>query len=189
LRCRIPWLAVLVLWVTGPGCASLKLLQSPTLPELDYEAYTSEEHCNFGVVYEESGDLERAQRQYSWAIRKDPGNYVAYTNRGNLEYRRGSWETAEASYRKAIALQGDYLPARNNLAVLLIERRVDPRGAIEILLPAAVAPPPDQDVEVFETLSRAYRAAGDETQAAAFLLKAASARAARERSKAAPGVW
>jgi tetratricopeptide (TPR) repeat protein len=117
----VAWFVSLLL----PGCVF-----SP--PRLDYSKYTAEQLNDFGVVYEESGNLAEAQRAYSKALEKDPSNHVAASNLGNIYCRKGEYEEAFVHYRKALAIRPDYVPALNNLANAQIETE-DYAGAAENL--------------------------------------------------------
>lgn len=121
-----------------------------------YDAHTSEAHADFGVVYERSGDLEAAARQYQWAVQKEPGNVVAWTNLGNVRAQRGRWDEAREAYRAALALDPSYGPAVINLACTYLDDIPPDPAQAETLLRAQFDLVDDAYRDVMrETLDRA----------------------------------
>ena len=57
-------------------------------------------------------DLDIAR--YTREIDRDPGNFRAYKDRGNVYYRKKEYDRAIADYNKAIELSPDYFLAYNN---------------------------------------------------------------------------
>ena len=126
-RCLVGVLVTLSGIVVAAGCARTRLAREVT-PR--YEIHSSEKHADFGVVYERSGDLDAAARQYQWAVAKEPENIIAWTNLGNVRSQRGEWDQARAAYQAALALNPGYGPAVNNLAcTYLDESPPDPAQA------------------------------------------------------------
>lgn len=117
----VAWFVPLLL----PGCVF-----SP--PRLDYSRYTAEQLNDFGVVYEQAGNLTEAERAYRGAVVKDPANHVAASNLANIYCRTGKYEEAFVYYRKALTVRPDYVPALNNLANAQMEAG-DYAGAAENL--------------------------------------------------------
>ncbi len=66
--------------------------------------------------------LDEAEDLYTRALQLDPRLAIAYTNLGNVRYRRGDNEGAETLYRRALALESDQPEAHYNLGYLLLER-------------------------------------------------------------------
>lgn len=67
---------------------------------------------------DESSDpkqVELAERLYREAVRVNPGYAMAYTNLGNILYRRGDKTEASALYRKALELDPEQPEANYNL--------------------------------------------------------------------------
>ena len=131
LQCLLSTLVALSLIVVAAGCARFRLAHEVT-PR--YEVHSSKEHADFGVVYEQSGDLDAAARQYQWAVNKEPENIVAWTNLGNVRAQRGQWDRAREAYRTALALSPDYGPAVNNLACTYLDESPPDPAQAETLL-------------------------------------------------------
>jgi len=108
-----PHRAAFALILLLPGCSIMQPMK-PGHPE--FEKFSSAEHSDFGVVYETAGDLRAARRQFEYAVRKDPGNHVAWTNLGNIHAQQGHWDRARDAYLHALALHPGYGPAVINLA-------------------------------------------------------------------------
>ena len=84
---------------------------------LAYQHYL--EGCR--LAEEESG-FERAEAAYKRAIELDPSLSNAFTNLGNLMYRRGQLAEAEGYYARALQLDPDQPEAFYNLGFLSFER-------------------------------------------------------------------
>ncbi len=89
---------------------------------------------------EKSGLLQLAGRYYQAAAERWPDEPLVWMGLGNYRYGQGDGSGAEAAYRRVIALKGDYLPAWNNLAYVLLEQAcpASARRALECAL--AVVP-------------------------------------------------
>jgi tetratricopeptide (TPR) repeat protein len=83
--------------------------------------HTSEELNDYGVVYEEAGNLKEAERLYRQALKKDPTNSIAASNLGNICFQKGKIKEATIWYEKAVAVSPEYVAALNNLANVQIE--------------------------------------------------------------------
>ena len=138
------------------GCSVLRV-DAP--PPLTHARYTSETHNDFGVAYENEGELERARRQYRQAVDKDETNHVAWTNLGNVLYRSGRGREAQDAYRRALALAPGYGPAVNNLAMACLEAEPPRPGlALKILEAHLALVEPPYRAAVLETLDEAREA-------------------------------
>jgi len=82
----------------------------------EFDKFSSIEHSDFGVIYETAGDYRAARRQFDYAVKKDAGNYVAWTNLGNIHAHQRKWDHARDAYLRALALHPGYGPAVINLA-------------------------------------------------------------------------
>lgn len=160
-RKSICWLALLALC----GCA----LQPP---EVDYSKYTSEELNDFGVVFEEAGNLWQAERAYGKALAKDPANHVAASNLANVYYQQRKFDRAASYYRKALAVSPGYVPALNNLANVQIET-TDYAGAQENLQKAlALAQTPEEKRAIYLSLASLNHSTGSEAESEKWIEKA-----------------
>ncbi len=71
---------------------------------------------------EDEGTFEQAERAYRRAIELDPSLANAFTNLGNLLYRRGGVEEAENLYVRALKIDPEQPEAFYNLGFMLFER-------------------------------------------------------------------
>lgn len=91
-----------------------------------YEAYRRASDLD-----EDNEHLAEAETLYREAIRLDPTLAIAYTNLGNIRFRRGDDRAAEQWYRRAIAIDAGQPEAHYNLGYVLLER-----GDIRAALPS-----------------------------------------------------
>lgn len=152
-------LLVASIGLAASGCAAVRMARMLVPPEVQYDDHDSQTHCNFGVIYEQSGDLKRAKRQYKWALRRDPTNHVALTNLGNIALSEGDWREARELYQSALDIVPAYIPAVNNLAVIFLEKDHSPQDAIALIEPFRDNLPEETRREVLDTLFSAYMAA------------------------------
>lgn len=106
------------------GAVLILLLASCALPRIVIlnDPLSAQEHNDLGVVYEQKGMYDLAEKEYRQAIAKEKGWSVPWFNRGNLAYRRGDLSAAEKMYRKALTLDSENPDIMNNLAQVLIDR-------------------------------------------------------------------
>jgi tetratricopeptide (TPR) repeat protein len=71
---------------------------------------------------EDAATYEQAEELYSRAIRLDPSLSIAYTNLGNIRFRRGDEPGAETLYRRAIEIDPEQPEAHYNLGYVMLER-------------------------------------------------------------------
>jgi serine/threonine protein kinase/Tfp pilus assembly protein PilF len=64
-------------------------------------------YYNRGLAYEASAELERAFRDYSRAIERDPGLVSARINRGILSYKAGRHGDSIADFERALRISSD----------------------------------------------------------------------------------
>jgi Flp pilus assembly protein TadD len=113
---RLPGAGTAVALVAGAilsGCSHFVVLHDPL---------SASEHNDLGVVYESQGQLDLAAREYSKALRLEPGQSRTRVNLGNVEAARGRWGEAEKCYRRALRDSSTNADAMNNLAVVLMKR-------------------------------------------------------------------
>ena len=102
-------------------CVALCSCTFPQIVVLD-DPLSASEHNDLGVVYEQKGLYDLAEKEYVKALKKQEHWAVPYFNLGNLYYKQGSYKKAEHSYRKALDIDTDNPDVLNNLAYLLYEQ-------------------------------------------------------------------
>jgi tetratricopeptide (TPR) repeat protein len=101
--------------------------------EKAYELYTKASEID-------DTQLEEAEFLYREAIRLDPSLDIAYTNLGNIRYRRGYEEEAERLYVKALEIYDNQPEAHYNLGYVMLERGEEHR-AVPYFEKAIIADP------------------------------------------------
>jgi tetratricopeptide (TPR) repeat protein len=71
---------------------------------------------------EDPATYDKAEELYAQAIRLDPSLAIAYTNLGNIRFRRGDEAGAEVLYKRAIDMAPRQPEAHYNLGYLMLER-------------------------------------------------------------------
>jgi tetratricopeptide (TPR) repeat protein len=71
---------------------------------------------------EDPATMDGAERLYRRAVELDPWLTIAYTNLGNVRFRRHDLEGAETLYRKALEIDPRQPEAQYNLGYLILER-------------------------------------------------------------------
>jgi tetratricopeptide (TPR) repeat protein len=71
---------------------------------------------------ENSSTYDQAEALYERAIKLDPSLAIAYTNLGNIRFRRGDEPGAEKLYRRAIEIDPHQPEAHYNLGYVMLER-------------------------------------------------------------------
>lgn len=132
---------------------------------------------NHGVSMAALGKTAEALDDYTRALRLSTEEVDSLFNRGNLRRRQGQWSLAREDYAECIRRSPRHAEAHNNLANLLAlcaEPDVcDPALAVTHARRACELRD-WRDWNFLETLSTAYRAAGDGAQAAKWLAQAAA---------------
>ena len=136
------------------GCALLK-------PDIDYSQHTSEELNDFGVVYENAGNTEKAAFLYEMAIEKDAQNYVAKTNLGNIFHRDNRLDKAVPLYEAAIRDNPEYVPALNNLGNLRIKTGEFENAEKNLKKARLHSIPGEEEKAVCHSLGALFKASGD----------------------------
>lgn len=90
-----------------------------------YELYT-----RASALDENPSTFDEAEALYTKAISIDPHLAIAYTNLGNIRFRRGDEAGAETLYLRAIAIDADQPEAHYNLGYVMLERG-KPRESID----------------------------------------------------------
>jgi DNA-binding transcriptional MerR regulator len=104
----------------------VRVLRPETSPARARTAY--ELYVQASALDEDPATFDQAEDLYGRAIRLDPSLAIAYTNLGNIRFRRGDEPGAEELYRRAIEVDPHQPEAHYNLGYVMLERG-DARGA------------------------------------------------------------
>jgi tetratricopeptide (TPR) repeat protein len=111
---------------------------------------------------EDPTTLDQAVQLYRRALELDPWLAIAYTNLGNIAFRRQSNDEAEAFYKKALEIDARQPEAKYNLGYLMLERG-EPERSVECFRGAIEADPDFADAHF--NLAMAYEQMGRADQA------------------------
>lgn len=111
---------------------------------------------------EDPSSFEEAEALYRRAIELDPHMAIAYTNLGNIKFRRGEEAGAEELYKKALEIDSRQPEAHYNLGYVMLERGHAQR-AINFFEKAISADPRFADAHF--NLAMAYEANGERKKA------------------------
>jgi tetratricopeptide (TPR) repeat protein len=102
----------------------LRPARSATSGQTAYDLYTQASSLD-----EDPATYDEAEALYARAIRFDPHLAIAYTNLGNVRFRRGDEEGALALYRKALEIEPAQPEAHYNIGYVALEHG-DARTAV-----------------------------------------------------------
>jgi DNA-binding transcriptional MerR regulator len=111
---------------------------------------------------EDPDTLAEAEALYQRALTLDPFLAIAYTNLGNIRFRRGDEVAAEGLYKKALSLDTAQPEAQYNLGYVMLERG-QAAEAVEFFKGAIASDP--QFADAYFNLAMAYEQAGDAARA------------------------
>jgi DNA-binding transcriptional MerR regulator len=111
---------------------------------------------------EEPLTMDEAERLYKEAIGLDPWLAIAYTNLGNIRFRRQDSDIAEQLYRKALEIDARQPEAQYNLGYVMLERG-EPEASIPLFLGAIESDPKFSDA--YFNLAMAYEQVGESQKA------------------------
>ncbi|MGC4089744.1 MAG: tetratricopeptide repeat protein [Polyangiaceae bacterium] len=111
---------------------------------------------------EDPRTMDDAERLYEQAVQLDPWLGIAYTNFGNIRFRRQDTDGAEQLYKKALEIDARQPEAQYNLGYVMLERG-QPELSVPLFLGAIAADPKFSDA--YFNLAMAYEQIG-ETQKA-----------------------
>jgi len=111
---------------------------------------------------EDPDTFEEAESLYKRAVDLDPTLAIAYTNLGNIRFRRGDEQGAEQLYRKALEIDDRQPEAHYNLGYVMLERGYASR-AVTYFEAAIKADPKFADAHF--NLAMAQEALGDKQRA------------------------
>jgi tetratricopeptide (TPR) repeat protein len=111
---------------------------------------------------EDPRTMDEAAKLYRQAIETDPLLAIAYTNLGNILFRKGDESAAEALYAKALAIDPKQPEAKYNLGYLMLERH-ELDVAIRYFQGAIESDP--RFADAYFNLAMAYEELGDKRRA------------------------
>jgi len=111
---------------------------------------------------EDPRTMDDAAKLYRQAIETDPVLAIAYTNLGNILFRKGDESAAEALYAKALAIDPKQPEAKYNLGYLMLERH-ELDVAIRYFQGAIESDP--RFADAYFNLAMAYEELGDKRRA------------------------
>jgi tetratricopeptide (TPR) repeat protein len=114
---------------------------------------------------EDPATMDEAEQLYLSAIELDPWLAIAYTNLGNVRFRRGDPDGAEELYRQALAIDCKQPEAQYNLGYVLLERG-QPEAAIPLFHGALEAD--TKFADAYFNLAMAYEQVGEAGKARPF---------------------
>ncbi|MGD9789010.1 MAG: hypothetical protein AB7Q00_08020 [Phycisphaerales bacterium] len=88
---------------------------------LTADLYCGPAHNNLGVVHLTRGDLYEAASEFEWARKLMPGHPDPRLNLALALHRAGKSVDAIASARAALEVRPEYVPAKQALALLLVQ--------------------------------------------------------------------
>lgn len=112
-------------WLVGWKILSDTLLvqrkdaRSPALRALQLNADDAKEHCYYGLILKNQGDLKGAAAAFNQAIKLNPDYAAAYNNLGIVEKDMGDIAAGIRNYRHALKLNPGYASCYSNLLFCL----------------------------------------------------------------------
>lgn len=113
---------------------------------------------------EDPSSFDQAEELYKKATELDPNLAIAYTNLGNIRFRRGDEAGAEQLYRKALAIDERQPEAHYNLGYVMLERGYASRAVT--YFEAAIKTDP-RFADAHFNLAMAYEALAEKARARA----------------------
>lgn len=109
--------------------------------------------------------MDEAEELYSRAVELDPWLAIAYTNLGNIRFRRNDPDAAETLYKRALEIDSRQPEAQYNLGYVMLERG-QPEVAVPLFHGAIEADPKFSDA--YFNLAMAYEQIGESQRARPF---------------------
>ncbi len=98
----------------------VRLLRPETLKNRSRTAYDL--YVRASALDEDPRSYDEAEQLYKKAVELDPKLSIAYTNLGNIRFRRGDVVAAEELYRRALEVDDRQPEAHYNLGYVMLER-------------------------------------------------------------------
>jgi Flp pilus assembly protein TadD len=100
----------------------------------------AEAHLNLGAYYAETGDVDRAEREYRTALEITPGMAGIYANLADLYRMQGREEEAEKMLRRGLAVAAQDAGLHHALGLALVRQKRVPEALAELRRAAALPP-------------------------------------------------
>ena len=75
-------------------------------------------HYNLGIIYEQLGDIEKAEENYQEAIKVNPSFIYSYNNLGIMSHQNGQKENAIKYFKQVIKIDPKYYNGYSNLGLV-----------------------------------------------------------------------
>jgi len=111
---------------------------------------------------EDPATMDEAEHLYAKALELDPWLAIAYTNLGNVRFRRRDPDAAEKLYRQALEIDSSQPEAQYNLGYVMLERG-RPDASIPLFHGAIKSDP--RFADAYFNLAMAYEQVGDTARA------------------------
>jgi tetratricopeptide (TPR) repeat protein len=138
----------------------VRVLRSETTGREARSAYDL--YMRASALDEDPASFDEAEALYKRATELDPNLAIAYTNLGNIRFRRGDEPGAEQLYRRALEIDDGQPEAHYNLGYVMLERGYASR-AVTYFEAAIKADPRFADAHF--NLAMAYEALSDKARA------------------------
>jgi DNA-binding transcriptional MerR regulator len=119
-------------------------------------------YAQASALDENPATFDEAEQLYVHAIRLDPSLAIAYTNLGNIRFRRGDDAGAVEMYRRAIDIDAEQPEAHYNLGYVMLEKG-DARGSVAYFERALASDPRFADAHF--NVAMAYEQLGESARA------------------------
>ena len=104
----------------------------PALRALELNSNDAKEHCYYGLILKNQGDLKGAERAFERAIQLKPDYAAAYNNLGIVKKDQGDVEAGVRDYRKALSINPGYASCYSNLLFCLSHsEKIDTKALFE----------------------------------------------------------
>ena len=134
-----------------------------------WDDQNADAYYNRGWVYEQIGDPENAEKDYTTAIDIDNSNEDAYFNRGHLYIRSGEYEKAIQDFSEVITLNPESVDAYNNRGNAFFMLGETDSALFDYDTAIDLNP---EDPELYQNRAVIYSAKGDRKKAEQDLLEA-----------------
>jgi tetratricopeptide (TPR) repeat protein len=119
----------------------------------------SDQASDLGLLLEQSGQLDPAEKWYRYSLDRDPENGIVLFNLANVYLKKKRWDEAETIYLKLLREKPDAGPLSNNLAWIYLEKGRY-QEAIDVI-EKAFKNGAERQYDILDTLALAYCKSGE----------------------------